>query len=97
MEEGSVGWECEQRSPPKFPSLEVASTTTGYAVTAFDEDKIVWTTDLPALPTAAAASPADERIERRTSEETRNIGLCLRRLDTRLLSGGLFLPANSCL
>ena len=51
MEEGSVGWECEQRSPPKFPSLEVASTTTGYAVTAFDEDKIVWTTDLPALPT----------------------------------------------
>ena len=51
MEEGSVGWECEQRTPPRFPSLEVASTSTGYAVTAFDEDKIVWTTDLPALPT----------------------------------------------
>ena len=51
MEEGSVGWECEQRTPPRFPSLEVASTTTGYAVTAFDEDRIVWTTDLPALPT----------------------------------------------
>ena len=30
------------------------------------------------------------RIERRTSEETRNIGLCLRRLDTRLLSGVYF-------
>ena len=48
MEEGSVGWECEQRTPPRFASLEVASTTTGYAVTAFDEDRIVWTTDLPA-------------------------------------------------
>ena len=35
----------------EVPSLEVASTSSGYAVTAFDEDKIVWTTDLPALPT----------------------------------------------